>query len=167
MYLEISETLDEVSVSTSFAQFWSVSVLITMIFISLHKSRSQHLWNSRVSMSVSLDKCSNMSLEPNLLVSFFIVSTNFVLVWMFLWSWSQSRLWESDFFSLGLSLVIETHIFQSRSRSRHWDSNIFSLGLVIETQTFSVSISVLSMRFRPFLSQSRWSKSGLVDPWFR
>ena len=97
---------------------------------------------------------------------------------------SRSRYWDLDIFSLGL--VIETQNFQSRSC--HWDSHIcslglfiethifsvsasiswlrlgyFSLDLVIETQTFSVSVSLL--RLRHFQSRSRWSKSGLADPW--
>ena len=154
-----------------------------MKFPSLDESRSRHLQNSSVSMSLGLDKFSDISLEPNLLVSSFIVSTTFVLVSMFLWSRSRSRLWDSDHFSLGLGLVIETQTFlvsvsvsslrlrpfQSRSRSRHWDSDIFSLGLglVIETQTFSVSVSSLRLKNVQSRSRSRWSKSGLVDPWFR
>ena len=52
---EISETLDRVSVSTSFVQSRSVSVSITVIFLSLDKSRSRHLWNFPVSMSLGLD----------------------------------------------------------------------------------------------------------------
>ena len=58
-------------------------------------------------------------------------------------SFAHSRQWDSDFFSLGLGLVIETQIFQPRSRSDHWDSDIFSLGLIIETYIFSVSVLVL------------------------
>ena len=127
-------------------------------------------------MSLGLDKFSDISLEPNLLVSSFIVSTTFVLVSMFLWSRSRSRLWDSDHFSLGLGLVIETQTFlvsvsvsslrlrpfQSRSRSRHWDSDLSSLGLglVIETQTFSVSVSVSMIQI-----WSRWSL-GLVTPFW-
>ena len=47
-------------------------------------------------VSLGLDEFSDISLEPNLLVSSFIVSTTFVLVFMF--------------FSLGLSLAVETQI---------------------------------------------------------
>ena len=117
-----------------------------MKFPSLDESRSRHLQNCSVSMSLGLDKFSDISLEPNLLVSSFIVSTTFVLVSMFLWSRSRSRLWDSDPFSLDLGLVIETQTFsvsvsvsslrlrpfQSRSRSRHWDSDLFSLGLGLD-----------------------------------
>jgi len=131
-----------------------------MKFSSLDESRSRHLQNFSVSMSLGLDKFSDISLEPNLLVSSFIVSTTFVLVSMFLCSRSRSRLWDSDIFSLGL--VIETQTFsvsvsslrlrpfQSRSRSRHWDSDLFSLGLVIETQKYSVSVLMIQI-------SSRWS----------
>ena len=61
-----------------------------------------------------------------------LVSTSFV----------QSRHWDSDFFSL--TLVIDTQIFQSQSQSHHRDSDIFSPGLdlVIETNIFSVLVSV-------------------------
>ena len=127
-------------------------------------------------MNLGLDKFSEISLEPNLLVSSFKVSTTFDLVLMFIWSWSRSWLWDSDHFSLGL--VIETHTysisvsvsslrlkpFKSRFWSCHWYWDIFSLGLVIETQTFSVSVSPL--RLRHFQSRSWWSKSGLADPWY-
>ena len=47
-------------------------------------------------VSLGLDEFSDISLEPNLLVSSFIVSTTFVLVFMF--------------FSLGLNLAVETQI---------------------------------------------------------
>ena len=52
---EINETLNKVSVSTSFAQSRLVSVSTTMIFLSLNKSRSRHLCIFPVSMSLSLD----------------------------------------------------------------------------------------------------------------
>ena len=78
---------------------------------------------------------------------------------------AQSRFWDSDFSSLGL--VFETQIFPVSVSVSLLRLSIFSLGLglVIETQTFSVSVSVLSLRLRPFQSWSRWSKSGLADPW--
>ena len=53
-------------------------------------------------MNLGLDQCADISLEPNFPVLSFIVSTSFVLVSMFLLS--QSRHWDSDIFSLGLSL---------------------------------------------------------------
>ena len=145
-----------------------------MKFPSLNESRSWHLKNFSVSMSLGLDKFSVISLKPNLLVSSFIVSTTFVLVSMFLWS--RSRLWDSDHFSLGLVIETQTFsvlvsslrliLFQSRSRSRHWDQDLSSLGLglVIETQTFLVSVSSLRLRHFQSRSRSRWSKSGLADP---
>ena len=53
-------------------------------------------------MNLGLDQNSDINLEPNFPVLSFIVSTSFVLVSMFLLS--QSRHWDSDIFSLGLSL---------------------------------------------------------------
>ena len=52
---EISESLDGVSVSTSFAQSRLVSVSTSIKFPGLDESRSRHLWNSSVSMSLGLD----------------------------------------------------------------------------------------------------------------
>ena len=115
-----------------------------MKFSSLDESRSRHLQNFSVSMSLGLDKFSDISLEPNLLVSSFIVSTTFVLVSMFLWSRSRSRLWDSDPFSLGLGIVIETQTFSAsvsisslrlrhvQSQSCHGDYDIFGLGLGLD-----------------------------------
>ena len=63
--------------------------------------------------SLGLEKFSDISLEPNLLVWYFIVSTTLVLVDVFVvsaWVWT-------------LRLIL----FQSRSW--HWDSDCFSLGL--------------------------------------
>ena len=66
----------------------------------------------------------------------------------------------TSFYSLGLSLVIETQTFSVlvslsslrltsfQSLSCHWDSDPFSFGLdlVIETQTFSVLVTVLMIK---------------------
>ena len=58
-------------------------------------------------------------------------------------------------------LTLRLRPFQSLSRSCHWDSDLFSLGLslVIETHTFLVSVS--SLRLRPF---QYWSQSCHWDP---
>ena len=72
-----------------------------------------------------------------------------------------------DVFVVSVSVsTLRIRSFQSRSRYRHWDSDLFSLGLglVIETQTFSVSVSLLRLRHFQSRSRSRWSKSGLADP---
>ena len=52
---EISETLDEVSVSTTFVQSRLVSVSTTTEFPSLDESRSRQPQNFPVSMSLGLD----------------------------------------------------------------------------------------------------------------
>ena len=54
-WAEISECLDGVSVSTSFAQSQLVSVLTSIKFPNLDESRSQHQRNLSVLMSLSLD----------------------------------------------------------------------------------------------------------------
>ena len=57
---------------------------------------------------------------------------------------------------LGIDIFCPVSSFRLRffqSRPRHWDSDIFSLGLVIET--FSVLVSVSSLRLRHFWSLSR------------
>ena len=129
----------------NFQSQW-VLVSTSVKFPSLDESRSRHLENFSVSMSLGLDKFSDISLEPKWLVSSFIVSRTFVLVKIILWSWPRSWLWDSDLFSLGLDLVIETQTFsvlvlvsplrirpfQIQSQSGHWNSDLFSLGLVIE-----------------------------------
>ena len=66
----------------------------------------------------------------------------------------------------GLGLDCETQIFlvsvswlrlkPFQSRSRHWDSDIFSLSLIIETQTFSVLVSMIQI-------WSRWSLVSSVQ----
>ena len=67
---------------------------------------------------------------------------------------TPSRLWDPAFSSLGL--VFETQIFQSRSRSRHWDSDICSLGLGLVIETHILSVSVSSLRLGHFQSRSRY-----------
>ena len=52
---EINESLDGVSVSTSFAQSRLVSVSTSSIFPSLDESRSRHPPNFQVSMILGLD----------------------------------------------------------------------------------------------------------------
>ena len=57
--------------------------------------------------------------------------------------WYQSQIKSSDpvLYSLDNFCLVSMFLWP-RSRSWLWDSNLFSLILVIETQTFSVSISV-------------------------
>ena len=145
-----------------------VSVSTSIEFFSLDESRSrQILWyQSRTKFSgLVLYSLDNFCFGLDVFVVSVSVSTLRLKPFQ---SRSRSRHWDSDLFSLGLGLVIETHTFsvsvsvsslrprpfQSRSRSRHWDSDIFSLGLglVIETQTFSVSVSMIQI-------WSRWSLS--------
>ena len=128
-----------------------------MKFPRLNEARSWHLKNFSVSMSLGLDKFSDISLKPNLLVSSFIVSTTFVLVSKFLWSWSQSQLWDSDLFSRCLGLATEIQTFSVslsvsslrlrhfQSRSGHWDSDLFSFGLGLDDPNLVSLIPVLRM----------------------
>ena len=55
LFSEMSESLDGVSVSTSFAQSRLVSVSTSEKFLSLDESRSRHPRNLSVSMSLGLD----------------------------------------------------------------------------------------------------------------
>ena len=51
---QISETLDKVLVSTTFAQLWLTSVCTATIYFSFLKSQSWHLWYFLVTISLSL-----------------------------------------------------------------------------------------------------------------
>ena len=68
-------------------------------------------------------------------------------------------------FVLVLVSSLKLKHFQSLCRSCHWDSDIFSVrpGFIIDSQTFSVLVSVLSMRLRLFQSQSRHWDSDLFS----
>ena len=97
-------------------------------------------------------------------------------------SWTRSRIWDSEIYSLGLGLEIETlkftvsdsvsklrlRKFESRTRSRNWDSENFSLGLGLKTETQKVSVSdpVSKLRLWKFQSRTRSqnTKVGLADP---
>ena len=109
------------------------------------------------------------------------------LVWVSVsTSFAQSRHCDLDIFSLSLSLVQRSARVSMESRYQHLSPSLvietqtfsvsvlvsslrlrfFSLGLgiVIETQTFSVSVSVSSLRLRPFQSRSKsWSQSHHWD----
>ena len=115
------------------------------------ESRYRHLWPSLVSETkifsvlVSSLRLRFFSLGLIIEAHTFAVSVS----WLRLTSFQspyRSRHWDLDF-SVLVSLLRLGHF---QSRSCHWDSELFSLGLVIETQTFSVSVSMIQI-------WSRWS----------
>ena len=111
--------------------------------------------------SLGLEKFSDISLEPNLLVWYFIVSTTLVLVDVFVvsaWVWtlrlilfqSRSWHWDSDCFSLGLGLglhvgtvlalkhCLENFVGEIALWSKRDPGNFASAHLPPERSTFSV-----------------------------
>ena len=133
------------------------------------QSKSQTLMWGQLSARVSMESWYQHLLPIlDLRTQIFSVPVSvFSLRLRFFQSQSWSHHWDSDIFSLGLCLVIETRIFpvlvlvlplrlrHFQSRCHHWYSDIFSLrfGFVIETQTFAVSVLVSVLMIHIW---SRW-----------
>ena len=95
---EISESLDGVSVSTSFTQSRPVSVLTSIKFSSLDESRSRHPRNFSLSMSLSLD------IQENLQSRWVSVSTSKKFL-----SLDESRSRHPINLSVSMSLNLDIH----------------------------------------------------------
>ena len=156
---EISESLDGVAVSISFAQSRLVLVSISIKYPSLDESRSRHPRNFSVSMSLSLNEFQSrhprnfpvlrslgLDIQEISQSQWVSASTSKKLL-----SCDESRSWHPMNFPVSMSLGLDIHkISKSRSRSRHWD--------------LDNSVLVSLLRLRHFQSRSRWSNSSLADP---
>ena len=136
---EINESLDGVSVSTSFGQSQLVSVSTSSKFPSLDESQSWYPVNFPVSMSLGLDICKiSQSRWVSVLTSIKFFSLYESRSQQIFRYQSQTKftglvLYSLDnfCFSLDVFLVsVSTLRFRKfQSRSRQWDSDLFSLGL--------------------------------------
>ena len=151
----MSESLDGVSVSTSFAQSRLVSVSTCIKFPSLDKSRSRHPRNFSVTMSLSLDiqeifqsrwvsvstSIEFFSLDESRSRQIFRYQSRTKFTGLVLYS-LDNFCFSLDVFVVSVSVsTLRLRSFQSRSRSRNTESELLSLGigLVIEIRNFKVS----------------------------